>query len=73
MAVTCVSPTLRLLEAHTGGPGQGLGTEAQRRRVAPFGPRREARVAVPRLGAPRPTLLLFTLLSVQIFEQIAEW
>ena len=39
-----------------GGPGQARGAEAQRRRVAHCGARREARVAVPRLGAPRPTL-----------------
>jgi hypothetical protein len=39
-------------------PGEARGAEAPRRRVAHFGPRREARVAAPsqRLGAPRPTL-----------------
>ena len=38
--------------------------EAPRRRVAHFGARREARVAAPRLGVPRPTLALALLSTV---------
>ena len=46
------------------GPGQARGAEVPRRRVAHFGARREARVAAPRLGVPRPTLALALLSTV---------
>ena len=60
----CLLRTIKMLKFCTagllrqGGPGKDRGADAPRRRVAHFGARREARVAAPRLGAPRPNLLL---------------
>ena len=41
-----------------GGQGQARGAETQKSQVAHLSSRRKARVAAPRLSAPRPTLTL---------------
>ena len=58
----CLLGTMKMLMFCTaglllqGGPGQARGAEAPRRQVSHFCARSEARVAVPRFCAPRPTM-----------------
>ena len=48
-----------------GGLGQARGAEAL---ISALGARREARVAAPRLGAPRPTLVFRVFLAAQLLS-----